>query len=431
MEILLSHGSTLVMIAAAVGFFMAWGIGANDVANAMGTSVGSKALTIKQAIIIAMIFEFAGAYLAGGEVTSTIRKGIIDPALFVDIPELLVFGMISALLAAATWLLVASILGWPVSTTHSIVGAIIGFAAIGISPDTVAWGKVGGIVGSWVVTPLISGVIAFVIFNSAQKLIFDTDKPLEQAKRYVPFYMFLAGFVLSLVTIKKGLKHIGLDNINLGFYNFEIAGAGGYYLAIIVAVIVAIIGKFFISRLKFDEKADKTTHYANVEKVFAVLMVVTACCMAFAHGSNDVANAIGPLAAVVSIVDNGGEIAKKASLVWWILPLGGLGIVAGLAMFGHRVMATIGTGITHLTPSRGFAAELAAACTVVIASGAGLPISTTQTLVGAVLGVGMARGIAAINLGVVRNIVISWVITLPIGAGLSIIFFWIMKGIFS
>ncbi|MFT6919615.1 MAG: PiT family inorganic phosphate transporter [Cognaticolwellia sp.] len=431
MEILLSHGSTLVMIAAAVGFFMAWGIGANDVANAMGTSVGSKALTIKQAIIIAMIFEFAGAYLAGGEVTSTIRKGIIDPALFVDIPELLVFGMISALLAAATWLLVASVLGWPVSTTHSIVGAIIGFAAIGISPDTVAWGKVGGIVGSWVVTPLISGVIAFIIFNSAQKLIFDTDKPLEQAKRYVPFYMFLAGFVLSLVTIKKGLKHIGLENINLGFYNFEIAGAGGYYLAIIVAAIVAIIGKYFITRLKFDEKADKTTHYANVEKVFAVLMIVTACCMAFAHGSNDVANAIGPLAAVVSIVDNGGEIAKKASLVWWILPLGGLGIVAGLALFGHRVMATIGTGITHLTPSRGFAAELAAACTVVIASGAGLPISTTQTLVGAVLGVGMARGIAAINLGVVRNIVISWVVTLPIGAGLSIIFFWIMKGIFS
>lgn len=431
MEILLSHGSTLVMIAAVVGFFMAWGIGANDVANAMGTSVGSKALTIKQAIIIAMIFEFAGAYLAGGEVTSTIRKGIIDPGLFVDIPELLVFGMISALLAAATWLLVASILGWPVSTTHSIVGAIIGFAAIGISPDTVAWGKVGGIVGSWVVTPLISGVIAFIIFNSAQKLIFDTDKPLEQAKRYVPFYMFLAGFVLSLVTIKKGLKHIGLDNIDVGFYNFEVAGAGGYYLAIIVAIIVAVIGKYFVTRLKFDDKADKTTHYANVEKVFAVLMVVTACCMAFAHGSNDVANAIGPLAAVVSIVDNGGEIAKKASLVWWILPLGGFGIVAGLALFGHRVIATIGKGITHLTPSRGFAAELAAACTVVIASGAGLPISTTQTLVGAVLGVGMARGIAAINLGVVRNIVISWVITLPIGAGLSIIFFWIMKAIFS
>ena len=421
MDILIANGSTLVMIAAAVGFFIALGIGANDVANAMGTSVGSKALTIKQAIIIAMVFEFAGAYLAGGEVTSTIRKGIIDPALFVDIPELLVYGMISALLAAATWLLVASILGWPVSTTHSIVGAIIGFAAIGVSPDTVAWGKVGGIVGSWIITPLISGVIAFLIFNSAQKLIFDTEKPLEQARRWVPLYMFLAGFVLSLVTIKKGLKHLGLN----------VPTADGFIYAIVVAVIVAMIGKVFINRLKFDDSAAKTTHYANVEKVFAILMIVTACCMAFAHGSNDVANAIGPLAAVVSIVDNGGEIAKKSALVWWILPLGGFGIVAGLALFGHKVIATIGQGITHLTPSRGFAAELAAACTVVIASGAGLPISTTQTLVGAVLGVGMARGIAAINLGVVRNIVVSWVITLPVGAGLSIVFFWIMKAIFS
>lgn len=416
MDILLTHGSMLVIIAALVGFFMAWGIGANDVANAMGTSVGSKALTIKQAIIIAMIFEFAGAYLAGGEVTSTIRKGIIDPSYFTDIPHLLVYGMISALLAAATWLLVASALGWPVSTTHSIVGAIIGFAALGVSVDTVAWGKVGGIVGSWIVTPLLSGVIAFIIFNSAQKLIFDTDHPLRQAKRWVPLYMFLAGFVLSLVTIKKGLKHIGLD----------VGAVEGYVYAIAVAVVVALIGKAFIARLKFDENADKDSHYVNVEKVFAVLMVVTACCMAFAHGSNDVANAIGPLAAVVSIVGNEGQIVKKAALEWWILPLGGFGIVAGLAIFGHRVIATIGKGITHLTPSRGFAAELAAACTVVIASGTGLPISTTQTLVGAVLGVGMARGIAAINLGVVRNIVVSWVITLPVGAGLSIIFFWIL-----
>ena len=417
MDILISHGPMLVMIAALVGFFMAWGIGANDVANAMGTSVGSKALTIKQAIIIAMIFEFAGAYLAGGEVTSTIRKGIIDPGYFTDIPHLLVYGMISALLAAATWLLVASALGWPVSTTHSIVGAIIGFAAIGVSVDTVAWGKVGGIVGSWIVTPLLSGVIAFIIFNSAQKLIFDTDHPLRQAKRWVPLYMFLAGFVLSLVTIKKGLKHIGLD----------VGTTEGFVYAVVVAVIVALIGKFFISRINFDETADKSSHYVNVEKVFAVLMVITACCMAFAHGSNDVANAIGPLAAVVSIVGNEGQIVKKAALEWWILPLGGLGIVAGLAIFGHKVIATIGKGITHLTPSRGFAAELAAACTVVIASGTGLPISTTQTLVGAVLGVGMARGIAAINLGVVRNIVVSWVITLPVGAGLSIIFFWILS----
>ncbi|WP_057832069.1 inorganic phosphate transporter [Colwellia sp. TT2012] len=431
MDIILNSGGTFVIIAAVVGFFMAWGIGANDVANAMGTSVGSKALTIKQAIIIAMVFEFAGAYLAGGEVTSTIRKGIIDASYFIDTPELLVYGMISALFAAATWLLIASALGWPVSTTHSIIGAIVGFAAVGVSPDAVEWGKVLGIVGSWVITPLISGVIAFVIFNSAQKLIFDTDKPLQQAKRWVPVYMFLAGFVLSLVTIKKGLKHIGLETVDLGIVTLEIKGAGGYYLAIIVAVIVAIIGKVLISRLKFDETLAKKAQYVNVEKVFAVLMVITACAMAFAHGSNDVANAIGPLAAVVSIVENDGQISATSAIAWWILPLGGFGIVAGLALFGHKVMATIGQGITHLTPSRGFAAELAAASTVVIASGAGLPISTTQTLVGAVLGVGMARGIAAINLGVVRNIVISWVVTLPIGAGLSILFFWMMQATFS
>ncbi len=421
MEILSSYGTILVLLAAAVGFFMAWGIGANDVANAMGTSVGSKALTIKQAIIIAMIFEFAGAYLAGGEVTSTIRKGIIDAAYFVDTPELLVFGMISALLAAATWLLIASALGWPVSTTHSIVGAIVGFAAIGVGVEAVEWGKVIGIVGSWIITPLISGVIAFIIFNSAQKLIFDRSEPLKQARRWVPLYMALAGFVLSLVTIKKGLKHVGL----------HIESADGFYYSIAIAIAVAVIGKIFINRINFDDKADKTTHYANVEKVFAVLMVVTACAMAFAHGSNDVANAIGPLAAVVSIVSHDGEIAAKAALAWWILPLGGFGIVLGLAIFGHKVIKTIGQGITHLTPSRGFAAELAAASTVVIASGTGLPISTTQTLVGAVLGVGMARGIAAINLGVVRNIVVSWVITLPVGAGLSIVIFWALQAIFS
>ncbi len=421
MDILTSYGTILVVFAAGVGFFMAWGIGANDVANAMGTSVGSKALTIKQAIIIAMIFEFAGAYLAGGEVTSTIRKGIIDTSYFVNAPEQLVFGMIAALLAAGSWLLIASYQGWPVSTTHSIVGAIIGFTLVAVGADAITWGKVSAIVGSWIITPLIAGMIAFTIFNSAQKLIFDAEKPFDAAKRYVPIYMFLAGFVLSLVTIKKGLKHIGLD----------VGATEGYLWAIGIAIAVALTGKFFISRISFSRMDDKEMHYTNVEKVFAILMVLTACCMAFAHGSNDVANAIGPLAAVVSVVSSGGEIAKKAALAWWILPLGGVGIVLGLAVFGQRVMKTIGTGITHLTPSRGFAAELAAACTVVIASGTGLPISTTQTLVGGVLGVGLAHGIAAINLSVVRNIVISWVITLPVGAGLAILFYSIIEGVFS
>ena len=421
MDILSTYSMTLIVLAAVFGLFMAWGIGANDVANAMGTSVGSKALTIKQAIIVAMIFEFAGAYLAGGEVTSTIRKGIIESAYFVDTPELLVFGMIGSLLAAGTWLLMASWAGWPVSTTHSIIGAIVGFSAVGVGVEAVNWGSVLGIIGSWVITPMIAGLIAYFVFLSAQKLIFDSEKPLDMAKRYVPFYMALTGFMISLVTIKKGLKHVGI----------ELTSVEGYSLAIGIGIAVGVLGKVLIMRLKFDPAADKNMHYTNVEKVFAILMIVTACAMAFAHGSNDVANAIGPLAAVVSIVESGGEIASKAKLAWWVLPVGAFGIVLGLAMLGRRVIATIGKGITHLTPSRGFAAELAAATTVVIASGTGLPISTTQTLVGAVLGVGMARGIAALNLGVVRNIVVSWVVTLPAGAIMSIIFFFIIKAAFG
>ncbi|WP_417761473.1 inorganic phosphate transporter [Shewanella sp.] len=420
-EVLVTNGPWLIGIAAVFGFLMAWGIGANDVANAMGTSVGANAVTIKQAIIIAMIFEFAGAYLAGGEVTSTIRNGIIDSNYFTDSPELLVYGMISSLLAAGIWLVAASALGWPVSTTHSIVGAIIGFAAVGVGYESVSWGKVVGIVGSWIITPAISGFIAFCIFQSVQRLIFNTDDPLRNAKKYVPFYMALAAFVMSLVTIIKGLKHVGL----------HLTTIEAYAVALLIAVVVGLCGKVLISRLKMSEKPERQANYNNVERVFGLLMIVTACCMAFAHGSNDVANAIGPLAAVVSVVSSGGEISSKASLVWWILPLGAFGIVCGLAIFGKRVMQTIGKNITHLTPSRGFAAELAAASTVVIASGTGLPISTTQTLVGAVLGVGMARGIAAINIGVVRNIVVSWVVTLPAGAGLSILFFFTIKGVFS
>ncbi|MFT7259008.1 MAG: PiT family inorganic phosphate transporter [Glaciecola sp.] len=416
MDIITSYGFLLVVMAAVVGFFMAWGIGANDVANAMGTSVGSKAITLKQAIVIAMIFEFAGAYLAGGEVTSTIRKGIIDVAYFTDIPEYLVLGMIASLLSAGIWLAVASYFGWPVSTTHSIIGAIVGFTAVGVSPDAVEWGKVGGIVGSWVVTPAISGLIAILIYMSAKKLIFDRSTPLIYAVKYVPIYMGLAGFIMSLVTIKKGLKHVGLG----------LPAEQGYMLAVAIGVLVGLVGMVLIRRLHVEKASTTEEQTASVEKIFAILMVLTACCMAFAHGSNDVANAIGPLAAVVSVVSNDGAILDNADLAWWILPLGGLGIVAGLALFGHRVMKTIGQGITHLTPSKGFAAELAAATTVLIASGTGLPISTTQTLVGAVLGVGIVQGVAALNGKVIRSIIISWVVTLPAGASLSIIFFFIL-----
>lgn len=427
MSIIAEHGQLLLIMACCFGVFMAWGVGANDVANAMGTSVGSRALTVKQAIVIAMIFEFAGAYLAGGEVTSTIRKGILDPALMSDAPELLVFGMMAALLAAGTWLLIASMMGWPVSTTHSIVGALVGFAAVGIGVDAVNWGKVSTIVASWVVSPVLAGLISYGLFMSVQRLIFDTEDPFNNAKRYIPLYMFAVGLMISMVTLLKGLKHLGID-IDLGLGS---TFANAIPFSVAAGLVVALIGKQFLDRVPEEVIPSGGNRFANVEKVFAILMVFTACAMAFAHGSNDVANAVGPLAAVVGVIQNGGEIAAKSALPAWILLLGGGGIVLGLATYGFKVMATIGRKITKLTPSRGFAAELGAASTVVLASATGLPISTTHTLVGAVLGVGLARGIGALNLRVIGSIFMSWIVTLPAGAGLAIIFFFIFKASFS
>jgi len=409
-----------ITLAAAFGIFMAWGIGANDVANAMATSVGSKAITIKQAIIIAAIFEFAGAYLAGGQVTKTIRKGIVDLDAFVGNPDLLIWGMLASLLAAGTWLLIASMKGWPVSTTHSIIGAVVGFAAVGVGMDAVSWDKVGTIVMSWVVSPLLAGTIAFAVFTSIQRLVMNTQDPLANAKKYGPFYLFIVGFIIALVTIKKGLKHIGLD----------VNGGIEFVYAAFVGIIIALIGMMLIRRVKFDKSLVTRSHFVNVERIFAVLMVFTASAMAFAHGSNDVANAVGPMAAVISIAQSG-ELASKAALPSWVLLVGGIGIVFGLATLGYKVIATVGKNITELTPTRGFSAEIGAATTVVLASYTGLPVSTTQILVGAILGVGLARGIAAIDLRVVGNIFMSWIITLPAGAILSIMFFYMLKGIFS
>ncbi len=359
-----------------------------------------------------------GAVLAGGEVTSTIRKGIVDTEPLTGSPELLVYGMLAALLAAGTWLFIASRNGWPVSTTHSIVGAIVGFAAVGIGIDAVKWAKVGTIVMSWVASPLTAGFIAYLIYQTVQKLILQQDDPLERAKRYVPVYIFLAAFTITLVTILKGLKHV----------NIEISIRDSYILAIAIAVGIAVLGAIVIRRIEPDPKVDKKQHFYTVERVFGILMVVTACGMAFAHGSNDVANAIGPLAAVISVAHNGVITAKSATPIW-VLLLGGAGIVVGLATFGRHVIATVGRKITQLTPSRGFAAELAAATTIVVASGTGMPISTTHTLVGAVLGVGFARGIEAIDLRVVGRILVSWVVTIPAGAILAIVFFFVFKSV--
>ncbi len=402
-----------------MGLFMAWGIGANDVANAMATSVGSRALTAAQAILIAAIFEFAGAYFAGGEVTSTIRKGIIEASAFEAEPALLIWGMLAALLASGIWLLIASSRGWPVSTTHTIVGAILGFAAVGIGMEAVKWTQVATIVMSWVISPLLAGAIAFAVFNSIQILIINTQEPFQNAKKYGPVYIFAVSFVIVMLTLTKGLKHVGV----------KLTLLQGLGLAFVFALVVTAVGVFLIGRIKLDPEADRRFHYASVERVFGVLMIFTAASMAFAHGSNDVANAVGPMAAVISTVQTG-EVLQKSPLPPWILLIGAVGIVVGLATLGYRVMRTVGKRITALTPSRGFSAEISAATTVVLASFTGLPISTTHTLVGAVLGVGFARGIAALRLRVVGNIFMSWIVTLPAGALLAIVFFFMFKGMF-
>lgn len=421
MEIIAQHGQTLLILAVIFGLFMTWGIGANDVANALGTSVGSGAITVRTAIIVAAIFEFAGAALAGGNVTETIRKGIINPELIADRPDLLIFGMLAALLAAGTWLAIASAKGWPVSTTHSIVGAIVGFAVAGIGIEAVNWGKITQIVASWVVSPLLGGAFAFALMMSIRKLILGAQNPLESAIRWAPVYIFLAGFVITLITLFKGLKHLKIDlDLPESLLIAALLGAG-----------VAWIGRVMVRRINFDPAADQSFQFAGVERVFAPMIVFTACAMAFAHGSNDVANGVGPLTAVFGLVKSGGEVAQKSPMPLWILALGGVGIVLGLTTYGYRVMQTIGGKITALTPTSGFCATIAAAVTVVLASRTAMPVSTTHIAVGAVMGVGLARGIAALDLRVIGKIVVSWVVTLPAGGLLAAAFFFMFKGMFT
>jgi PiT family inorganic phosphate transporter len=406
-------GTVVLILATVFGLYMAWGIGANDVANAMATSVGARAVTVGGALVIAGIFEFAGAFLAGGAVTSTIRSGIVDVGLLADEPDKLVHGMLGSLLAAAIWLTVASRYGWPVSTTHSIIGAIIGFAVVAIGIDAVQWDGVASIAASWVVSPVLAGSVSFLLVLSVNRLIFSQSDPELYARRYVPYYIGATALVIGLVTFLKGLSHVGLD----------LSMAQGFGLSIAFAATAALLGALVIHRIPLGSGSSADFRYGGVERVFAVLMIVTASSMAFAHGSNDVANAIGPVAAVVNVVATG-EVLQKSDVPVWVLLLGAVGIVLGLATFGYRVMATVGRNITELTPSRGFAAELAAASTVALASATGIPVSTTHTLVGAVLGVGLARGISALDLGVIRTIFMSWIVTLPAGAFLSAVFYF-------
>jgi PiT family inorganic phosphate transporter len=396
---------------------MAWAIGANDVANAMGTSVGSGALTVWGAILVAAIFEFAGAFFAGGHVTDTVRKGMLDISLIGR--DQLIYGMLGSLAAAGTLLVVATRFGLPVSTTHAIVGAIVGFGVVSIGPEVVNWGKIGQIVLSWLTSPLLAGVIAFGIFQFTRAKVLDTKDPVVQIRKLGPVFFFLVFFIIGLVTLFKGLKPLKLDlNLTQALIGSTLLGFVGSGLGI-----------FFIRRVQLGPE-DPKHRFSRVEKIFVVLQILTACAIAFAHGSNDVANAIGPLAAISSAI-SGADLGGKASVSPWMLAIGGIGIIFGLATWGYRVMETVGKRITELTPSRGFAAQLAAATTIVVASRMGIPISTTHTLVGAVLGVGLARGISALDLRVVGKIIASWVATLPIAAGLSMFFYFFFKGLLA
>ena len=392
--------------------YMACNIGANDVANAMGTSVGSKSLTFKQAILIAAVAEFAGAFFVGGHVSDTIRKGMLDTSFFADVPYQLVYGMISALLAAAIWLHIASYLGWPVSTTHSIIGGVLGFGVIAGGVDIVNWSRVGNVVLSWVVSPVMGGLFAYLVFQYINKTIFSKRRPLAHAKKLLPFIVAIVLFILSIAIFYKGLK-----NLNLHFTFPDVL-----FFALVAGVVGFFISKILVRFIPDDDSKDFAHQFNTTENLFKYLQIVTAFYIAFAHGSNDVANAVGPLAAVVSILQ-GGAVEMKVEMPTWILGLGGGFIVLGLMVWGYRVMATVGESITDITPSRGFCATFGAASVVLICSKMGLPISTTHTLVGSVIGVGLARGLPTLNLGIIKMIFVSWITTIPFTAVISMLFF--------
>ena len=456
----------LLIIAIVFGFYAAWNIGANDVANAMGTSVGSGALTLRRAVILAAIFEFLGAVLFGSNVSETIEKGIVNPEFFVDRPYVLVNGMLAALLATGLWLQLASYLGWPVSTTHTIVGAILGFGVI-VEIQAVEWENVASIACSWVLSPLLGGVAAYLIFSLLRYHIFYSRSPLEATKKFMPWIASTVIFVLCLSTLyrvqvdviptplkmvcasllgaftfficKLFLKrllvpvtatesvdpHLLIEVDKAKKHLLRIQGAMKGELGFHLSDILEDIDGFSHSLQKSNVHHSESKEFQTVEKIFGFLQISSACLMAFAHGSNDVSNAIGPMVAIFSVLIPQGD----SFFPQWALILGGLGIVIGLATWGWRVIETIGKRITELTPSRGFSAEFGASLTILLASRLAFPVSTTHTLVGAVFGVGLAGGLGALNLRTLRDILLSWIVTIPAGAALSVLCYYILNAI--
>lgn len=392
-------------------FLMTWGVGANDLANVMSTTMGSKAVSVKQAMLIAIVFELAGAFFGGTGVTETMRDGIINTSQLSEHPQILIKGMLSVLLACTIWMNLASYIGVPVSITNALVGSMVGFGTVELGVNAIHWDQVSHIAISWITSPMIAGITSYFLFMSIQQTIFVKNNPLAKAKLYIPIYLFLIGSILSFITVFKGLNHFNIH------FNFK----QNIAVTLITSIIITIIGLIFIRHIPESSRVSRRERFVQVEKYFAVLMALTACAMAFAHGSNDVALAVGPLTIIHSLIMHSNQSFNAINYPAWIILLGCFGVISGLLIYGRKVIETVGSAITALTPSRAFAATLSAATTVVVATSIGIPVSATQTLVGAVLGVGLARGIGALNLIVIRNIFMSWILTLPVASILTIL----------
>jgi PiT family inorganic phosphate transporter len=398
--------------ASAIAFYMAWSIGANDVANSMATAVGAKAITFKQAVLIAGVLNFVGAVFVGSHVTDTVRKGIVDPIGISN--QLLLLGFVASLLAAAIWVTLSTWREMPISTTHSVIGALMGFGLVAGGTQVVMWDKLGSVVASWVLSPVAGCILAFIIFKIIVKTIFAKEHPVKSAKIVGPIiFGFTAFLIVSSLFLKTSLSK-----------NYGISDIQGLCIACFVAIIVAIIGIILLR--KIEEKGPED--YSTVESIFRKLQVGTSCYVAFAHGTNDVANAIGPIASIIPLAQ-GLSIGDQVNVPTWILALGGIGIAFGCMTWGRRVMKTVGGRITSLTNTRGFSVDFGAATTVLIASKLGLPISTSHTVVGAVIGVGLARGLEAIDLSVIKKIIMSWLLTVPIAAATSAAIFICLRAI--
>ena len=410
----------LLVIAVAVGFYKAWNIGANDVANGMAMVVGSGTLTLRRAIVMASVFEFLGAFLVGGNVTETIKGGIIPMQQFVADPMIFGIGMLSVALSSAIWLNIATLMSRPISVTQATIGGIIGFALVSPvgGPGCVQWSHLGSIALTWVISPLTGAVAAYVVFRCVVRFVLKSRHPVHMAKTAAPAGLAATVGILFLSATYKGLPKITID-LPLG------------YLLLITAALVAVtflIARWAVHRYMREARVRLRDRYTVVESWFGRLQVVTACYMSFAHGANDVASAIGPLAGSMQAF-SGQALSGHASVSPWLMAFGGAGIVIGLATMGYKVISTLGRRITEITPTRGFSADFATASTVLVCSKLGLPISTTFVMVGAITGVGFARGIASLDLRVIRQILSSWLVTIPISAILSASIYWALISI--